>query len=186
MLQVNLNPFPILETDRLLLRRIVAEDIKELFFMRSDPGMMEYIKKPLCQREEEALEFLERIETGISTNTGINWGITLKGQAAIIGTVSIWRIDREHYRGEVGYALMPQYQGSGIMREALSTVINWGFSIGLHTLEANIDPGNTASRRVLESLGFEQDAYRKEDYYYDGHFYDTASFSLIEPTPPKQ
>jgi ribosomal-protein-alanine N-acetyltransferase len=89
---------------------------------------------------------------------------------------------KEHYRGEVGYVLLPEYQGKGIMHEALGAVIAYGFDVmKLHSIEANTNPNNTPSHKLLERHGFVREAYFKENYYYNGKFLDSAIYSLITP-----
>ena len=86
----------------------------------------------------------------------------------------------EHYRAEIGYMLNPAYQGKGIMSEALSIIIQYGFNnIGLHSIEANANPANQASIKLLEKIGFVREGYFKENYYFNGNFLDSAIYSLI-------
>ena len=81
MLVLNFKPFPNLESDRLLLRRLVENDVKEIFAMRSDAENMKYIPRPLLKNHEEALEHLAMIDSGIDKNEAINWAITIKGRS---------------------------------------------------------------------------------------------------------
>lgn len=180
MLSVNFSPFPMLTTERLELRRVTYADAAEIFFMRSDPGMMQYIKRQPCLSIEEARGWVDKVDGIIDNNDGISWGIYLKGDNKLMGTGGTWRFDKDHYRGELGYALIPQYQGQGIMHEALTAIIHYAFhTIGLHSIEANIDPANLASQRVLERLGFAREGYLRESYFYEGVFNDTAVYSLL-------
>jgi ribosomal-protein-alanine N-acetyltransferase len=181
MLECNFTPFPVLATERLLLRQTVPEDVNEIFFFRSDPGILQYINKEPIQFPEQALQFIQMITDNLTANTGVSWGITWKEQPAkIIGTIALWRIEKEHYRAEIGYTLHPLYQKKGIMDEALKAVIHYGFSImGLHSIEANINPENVASRKLLEQNGFVQEGYFRENFYFQGAFYDSATFSLL-------
>jgi ribosomal-protein-alanine N-acetyltransferase len=69
------------------------------------------------------------------------------------------------------------------MTEAIGAVLGFGFTtMGLHSVEAQIHPENTGSRRVLEKLGFVQEGYFRENFYEpaDGSFTDTAVFSLLQ------
>lgn len=181
MLEINFNTFPVLKTERLLLRQLDDRDIDAYFFFRSDPRVMQYLDRPPVQTKEEVLEFMNKVKTNFVQNEGISWTINLADNpGAMIGDVAIWRIDKTHHRGEVGYMLHPDFQGRGIMHEALSAVLRYGFEqMGLHSMEANINPENKASRRLLERCGFVQEAYFRENYYYDGRFTDSAIFSLI-------
>jgi ribosomal-protein-alanine N-acetyltransferase len=68
------------------------------------------------------------------------------------------------------------------MQEAMTVVLEYGFNtIKLHSVEANVNPNNTRSIQLLEKNGFVREAYHRENYYYNGHFLDSAIYSLIDP-----
>src|SRR5690242_17392351 len=99
MLQLNFTPFPELSTDRLLLRRITVKDAPELFFLRSDPAVLQFISKEPAKTMQDIMDFLARIDNNIDTNEAILWGITLKEDPSkIIGTICYWNIQKENYR----------------------------------------------------------------------------------------
>ena len=180
MLTLNFAPFPNLETERLLLRRVNPTDIKEIFALRSNPQTMQYIPRPLLKTDEDALEHIARIDTKIETNDGINWAITLKDNPKLIGVIGHYRIKPEHYRAEIGYMLLPEYHGKGIVSEAVKEAVNYGFQVmKLHSIEAIIDPDNHASAKVLEKNGFIKEAHLKENEFFDGRFLDSVIYSIL-------
>jgi [ribosomal protein S5]-alanine N-acetyltransferase len=179
-LVIQFNPFPILETERLLLRQLTEGDLDAILAIRSDPEVMRYVCRPLMQSREEAAAWYKNVEEILHKNTGINWAICLKPDTRMIGSMALWRIDKDNHRGEVGYMLPPQYWGKGITTEALTIAIDYAFeTLHLHSLEGQIDPANIASRRVLEKHGFVQEAYFKENFYFNGQFLDTVVLSLL-------
>ncbi|RTZ03727.1 N-acetyltransferase [Flavobacterium bomense] len=180
MLAINFSPFPDLETERLLLRRVNTNDIKEIFELRSNPETMKYIPRPLVKTNEDALEHIAMIDTKIEANEGINWAITLKDNPKLIGVIGHYRIKPEHYRAEIGYMLLPEYHGKGIISEAVKEAVNYGFQImKLHSIEAMIDPDNDASAKILEKNGFVREGHLKENEFFDGRFFDTLIYSLL-------
>jgi [ribosomal protein S5]-alanine N-acetyltransferase len=180
MLDINFYPFPNLETERLYLRRIVNEDVNEIFKLRSDQETMKYVPRPIAKTKDEALEHIELIESKIANNEGINWAITLKGKPKLIGIIGHYKISPENFRAEIGYMLLPEYQGKGIMTEAIKVVVHYGFyTLKLHSIEAIIDPENLASEKVLQKNNFVKEAHLKENEYYDGRFLDTVIYSII-------
>lgn len=180
MLAINFSPFPELETERLLLRRVNTNDIKEIFALRSNPETMKYIPRPLVKTNEDALEHIAMIDIKIEANEGINWAITLKDNPKLIGVIGHYRIKPEHYRAEIGYMLLPEYHGKGIVSEAVKEAVNYGFQVmKLHSIEAIIDPNNDASAKVLEKNGFIKEAHLKENEFYEGRFFDTVIYSLL-------
>jgi len=182
MLQVKFQPFPQIATERLLLREITKADAADLFALRSNNDLMRYIDRPLAQTMQDALNLIEIIITALKNNDGITWAITLKNDPQLIGTIGLWRIIKEHYRAEIGYLLSDAFQRQGIMQEAITAVINYGFNImQLHSIEANVNPNNTASIMLLEKNKFIREAYFRENYYYNGKFIDSLVYSLITP-----
>jgi ribosomal-protein-alanine N-acetyltransferase len=182
MLSLNFTPFPVLETERLLLRQITLTDAPQIFFLRSDTEVMQYIDLTPAATTQDAIDLIQKIETALQNNDGITWGITLKGNNELIGTIGFWNITKEHYRAEIGYLLHPAQQRKGIMKEAIKKVLVYGFStMKLHSVEANTNVNNKASQKLLESVGFLQEAYFRENYFYNGKFLDSMIYCLLAP-----
>ncbi|WP_162128191.1 GNAT family N-acetyltransferase [Flavobacterium phycosphaerae] len=180
MLTINFHPFQNLETERLVLRRIDENDVEEVFAMRGNPETMKYIPRPLAKTREDALEHIAMIEEKIASNVGINWGITVKGSNKIIGIIGHYRIQLENHRAEIGYMSLPEYNGKGYITEAIKAVVRYGFEqMNLHSIEAVIDPDNTASERVLLKNGFVKEAHILENELWEGKFWDTVIYSLL-------
>ncbi|KAF2518002.1 GNAT family N-acetyltransferase [Flavobacterium foetidum] len=182
MLEFNFTPFPVVETERLLLDRVTDSDVKEVFQLRSNPETMKYIPRPLVTNHEGALEHIKMINDKIEENICINWGIRLKGSPKLLGIIGFYRMQPENYRSEIGYMLNPDFHGKGIITEAVKKLIKFGFEeLKLHSIEAVIDPENTASEKVLQKCGFVKEAHFKESDFWDGKFLDKVIYSLLEP-----
>lgn len=182
MLHPGFRPFPELITERLKLGRITKNDVDELFLLRSNPNTMQYIDRPPAQTPDDAHKLIRVIEDLLAAGDGITWGIYLKDQPELIGTIGLWRIIKEHHRAEIGYLLHPAWQRKGLTHEALIKVLEYGFSVlKLHSVEANVNPLNKASICLLEKNGFVREAWFKENYYYNGVFKDTLIYSLLTP-----
>jgi ribosomal-protein-alanine N-acetyltransferase len=182
MLSLNFDPFPELSTERLNLRRIIENDAEEIFFLRSDKQMIQYLDRDPAKSVKDAIEWIRKTNEGIDNNLNITWGITLKNETKLIGTITFWNIKKEHYRAETGYILHTACQGKGIMHEAMAAILEYGFkTMKLHSVEANVNPANEASIKLLKRNNFIQEAYHKENFYYNGKFFDSVIYSLITP-----
>jgi [ribosomal protein S5]-alanine N-acetyltransferase len=181
MLEVNFQPLPDLNTERLILRKINNNDAEQVFQLRSDKEVMKHIGKYPMTSIDEANAFIKLIIDLLEINSGITWAIALKEEPnKLIGTIGLWRLIKEHYRAEIGYMLHPTYWKKGITKEAILKVIGFGFiELKLHSIEGRINPQNTASAKTLESTGFVREAYFKEDFFFNGKFTDTAIYSLL-------
>jgi ribosomal-protein-alanine N-acetyltransferase len=180
MLLLNFKPFPLLSTERLNLRRMTEADSKEIFFLRSDKQMLQFLDREPAKSIDEAVKWIKMINEGIDNDQFIAWGIELKNETKLIGTITFWNIKKEHYRAEIGYALHTNYQRRGLMQEAIASVLEYGFTkMKLHSVEANVNPANQSSIKLLERNHFVREAYHKENYYYNGKFVDSAIYSLL-------
>ena len=180
MLTINFTPFPNLETERLLLRRVNESDVNEVFALRSNPETMKYIPRPLVKTIDNALEHIAMINAKIENNEGINWAITYKGSPKLIGILGHYRIKPEHHRAEIGYMLHKEHNGKGIITEAVQEVVKYGFNeMKLHSIEAIIDPKNFGSEKVLQKCGFIKEAHFKENEFFEGRFLDSVIYSIL-------
>lgn len=181
MLHPQFYPFPNITTSRLLLREVVALDALRLFTLRSNNEVMRFIEHNRAKSIHDIHQLIAKIDTQQANGTGINWAITLQGSDELIGTVCLFNIQNEHYRAELGYLLDPNFHGKGIMIEAVTAIIQYGFNtLGLHSMEAHINPENVASQKVLERVGFVQEGLFKENFFCGGEFTDTAIYSLLK------
>ncbi|NEU09984.1 GNAT family N-acetyltransferase [Flavihumibacter sp. R14] len=180
MLQVSFTPFPVLESERLYLREITDQDVNEVFALRSDPATMRYIPRPLAKTQQDARDHISMISKGVSDNEFINWAIALKEDNKLIGMICLLRMQLKNFRTEIGYILHPDFHGKGIMDAAIKEVINYAFNtLKFHSIEAVIDPANSASEKVLLRNNFIKEGHLKENEFYDGRFLDTVIYSLI-------
>ena len=152
---LNLTSFPQLMTERLLLRRLSEADAHDLLMLRSNEQVNQFLDRPACIDLEAARSFIAKIEKGIDNKQSLYWVITLKGNDKLIGTICLWNFDADKMQAELGFELFPGLQGKGIMREALSEVLAFGFKeLKLKTITALTNPGNLPSIKLLEKTGF--------------------------------
>jgi ribosomal-protein-alanine N-acetyltransferase len=155
---MNFKSFPEIKTERLLLRKIEASDSDEILFLRSDTSVNKFIERPenrKTKNKTDAVKFIYEINESFKKNKSITWGITLKNDSKIIGTICLWNFSKINKTAEIGYDLAPKYHGKGIMNEALKMIIDFGFKeLKLYKIEALTHVDNENSRRLLENNGF--------------------------------
>ena len=159
-------PFPELTTERLVLRELKESDHELILFLRSDKTVNAFIERPEDRKTkttEDAIRFIKEIHGYAESNTSITWGITLKEQPNIVGTICLWNFSEDRKTAEVGYDLHPNYQGLGIMSVALKLVLAYGFNrLHLDKIEAFTHKDNVSSIKLLERGGFVLMAHRKD------------------------
>jgi [ribosomal protein S5]-alanine N-acetyltransferase len=181
MLNINFNPFPVLETERLTLRRLTNNDLIAVKNLRGNPENMKFIPRPLIKTDEEGLAHIKIINDRIDSNEGINWVISFKNKPEFIGLLGLYIIHVENFRAEIGYMILPEFNNQGIITEAILAVNNYGFDVmNLHSIEAIIDPENYASEKVLIKNGFVKEAHFIENAFMEGKFWDSVIYSLLK------
>lgn len=180
MIEINFNPFPVLTTERLVLRALKPSDEQTIFRLRTEPQVIQHIARLPYTDTLQATNFITFINKASANNESIFWAITQKESGAMIGTACIWNINKANERAEIGYDLLPEHQGKGWMSEAIAIVIKYGFNdMKLHSLEANINPANNASIKLAERAGFIKEAHFKENVLFEGEWRDTLIYSLL-------
>jgi ribosomal-protein-alanine N-acetyltransferase len=177
---VSFDPFPILETPRLLLRRLGPGDAEALLRIQQDPQVTRFLGRDPDTSLEQILKRIELVDSNVRESAGITWALVLRETGALIGTAGLWRWVKPHRYAEIGYQLASAYWGRGLMTEALLPVLRYGFEVmEVHRIEGNTDPQNGASARVLEKLGFQQEARLRENWFYNGAFTDSVIYGLL-------
>ncbi len=152
---MNFHPFPVLKTERLILREMRLSDALDLYEMRQDVRMHENTDTLPDQSIEETIKYLEKMKSGVQNNRWIIWSIEHEKTNKVIGSICIWNIDETLSTGELGYGIMPSFQGQGFMKEALLSVVHYGFhNLPLKSLEAYTEKNNITSIKLLETLHF--------------------------------
>jgi ribosomal-protein-alanine N-acetyltransferase len=148
--------FPKLITERLLLRSLEDTDYELIHKLRSDEVVNAFVGRDNSSTLEKAKEFILKIQNLVERNEGLYWVIQLKRNNDLIGTVCLWNFDLENEIVEIGYEMLPEFQGKGIMSEALKKVIAYTFEeIKAKLITAFPSSDNINSVAILEKLNFE-------------------------------
>jgi RimJ/RimL family protein N-acetyltransferase len=175
------NSLPVIKTSRLTLRWISEDDIDSLYEIFSDPQVMRYwATTPLLDREA-AVAMQSDIAKGNLNDTVWKWGVALSDNDKLIGTCTLFHLNLDNGRAEIGYALGRAYWGNGYMNEALKALVKHAFEVvQLRRLEADVDPRNAGSIRTLERLGFQREGYLRERWHVGGEIQDALFYGLLK------
>ena len=173
--------FPELESERLLFRRILQSDAKDLFLLRSNDDVLRFMDVPRHHSISDSEKLIHTLDESYENETGINWVIVEKRSNSFAGYFGFWRMIPEHCRAEIGYAIKPEFWGKSYMYETINKMVRFGFeNMMLHSIEANVNPLNERSKKVLERIGFKKEAHFRENYLFNGEFLDSIIYSLLE------
>ena len=180
-LQIQLHTFPTLETERLLLRQLAVSDAPDYFLFMSDEENIRYYDPAPMTQLEHAEKSIERHRRRFAGQEALRWGITLKGENRVIGNGG-YAWEAENHLAVLSYILSKHYWNQGIMTEALTAMIQFGFDhLHVHRMEAQVASPNLASIRLLEKLGFQEEGRLRDRQYVNHQFVDESIFALINP-----
>ena len=155
MLNRSFVPFPILATERLILRQLVINDEQEIFILRSDREINKYLDRQISNTIDDARDFINKINANINKNDSLYWAITLGDSNLLVGTICLFSFSDEDSKCEIGYELLTNFQGQGIMKEAAEKVVDYAFNtIKVQKIEAIFHRDNQRSINLLEKLLF--------------------------------
>jgi ribosomal-protein-alanine N-acetyltransferase len=150
--------FQSLSSKRLILRKPMLDDAREIFNLRSNEQVNQYLDRQAATSIEEAATFIEKILAIINRNEGCYWAICLKENPRPVGTICCFDFSSDQTTAEIGYELHPSYQHKGIMQEAFTTVLHYGFQVlQLKSITAFPSADNVPSIRLLERNGFKRE-----------------------------
>lgn len=173
-------PVPALAGARVRLRPLRESDADDLFALHSDPRVMRYWSFPAWTERKQAVERLAQLERDNAQSEFYTWATTIADADRLAGTVSLFALNRAHLRAELGYALASPAWGKGYATEAVRLAIAFAFdSIGLARLEADIDPRNEASCRLVERVGFRREGLLRKRWHVAGEITDSAMYGLL-------
>lgn len=173
---------PTITTPRLSLRWISEDDVDAFYTIYSNPEVMRYWSTPPLPNRDAAGKLISEIHKGFERRELLKWGIALRTDNTLIGSVTLFHPEFTHRRAEIGYALGRAHWGQGYMQETLQAVLAFAFEeLEFHRIEADVDPRNAASIRTLERLGFQREGYLRERWQVNGEIQDAFFYGLLRP-----
>ena len=163
-----------IETERLQLKEINENHVEDIFKIRSNEFINQYVQRNSPKNNYDALQFILTIKERTKDNQSFYWGISLKDQSNLVGTICLYNFSDDRKVAEVGYELLPDYHRQGIMSEALKAVVDFAFDdLYLHEVLAMTNKFNENSKGLLSKHDFVLEEGREDD-----GFPDNLVFSL--------
>ena len=175
------DPFPTLETARLRLRESRLSDAEGIFAVLSAESVTRHYNLSPLASVEEARALVERRAAALRRGERIRWAIARRSDDGVVGSCGYVHWDQQARRAEVGYELHPDEQGQGLMHEALTVMLAFGFAqMHLNRVEAFVVPENEPSLRLLRRLGFAEEGLLRDYGFWKDQFHDLRLFSLLK------
>ena len=165
---------------RLTLRPVVPSDLPDLLEVNGDPEVTRFLPYPTWQSLQDGDAWLARMQTLAAAGTGQQLVVARNSDSRVLGSLLLFRYEEASQRLEVGYVLGRQYWGQGYMREALVAACAHAFtSMDMRRIEAEVDPANAGSCRLLLGLGFVLEGTLRRRWVDKGVAHDTHIFGYL-------
>lgn len=173
--------FPMLETQRLVLRELTAADAEQVFEVFSDPAVMQFYDCEAFTTVDEAKALIQRFGQWFANESGFRWGVALKSEPrVVIGTCGLFGWNRRARQATLGYELAQRYWRRGLMTEAVRAIVGHAFrDLDMHRIRATVVTANEASARLLEGLSFQREGLLRDAQFVNGKFDSLFSYALL-------
>ena len=156
-------PFPELFGKRIRLRALADGDCDAIYRLRADKTVAALLCRHAYTTKKQAEERMVFLRDDIVKQKSITWVVSPTGQRDFLGSICLWSFSKEQNKAEIGYELLPEHRGHGIMREAVPLVAQFGFSqMGLSYIDAYPPKDNPRSIHLLEECNFRKTGERSE------------------------
>ena len=171
---------PVLETPRLILRRINMHDAQDLYNYGRDPLVAKHVLWNAYKNIFEARSYVRYMVRKYRSGSAASWGIEYRRTGRIIGTIGFMWVQTDNCSAEVGYSLSRDYWNNGIMTEALREVIRYGFlGLRLNRIEAQHETCNPASGAVMRKCGMAKEGTLRQRLFNKGKYVDVDMYSIL-------
>jgi [ribosomal protein S5]-alanine N-acetyltransferase len=173
--------FPTLETERLKLVEITQKYAQSLFEIFSLEKVTQYYGSETFTGIEEANKLIEMFQKNFYEKRSYRWGIILKENKQLIGTIGLNGLQIKNKKAEIGYELHPSYWRKGYTTEAIKEVLRYSFGeLELNRIGAVVYIENNASFTLLKGLGFSKEGELRDYFYQNNEYHTTHMLSLLK------
>jgi len=171
---------PVLQTKRLVLRRMLKSDYKDMYEYACQPQVTRYLLWDPHDSEAYTYKYLQYIQSRYRSGEFYDWAIVCRENNKMIGTCGFTRFISEHNGAEIGYVVSPAYWGMGLAPEAASAILRFGFTeLRLNRIEAKFMVGNERSRRVMEKIGMTYEGTLRQSMHVRGDYVSVGICSIL-------
>lgn len=163
-------------TERLILRSLTEYDAPEILAIRSNASINEFLQRNPPKNSFEALDFILNIKRKTAKNEILFLGIFLQNSPKLVGSICLWNFAKDRETAELGYELLPEFHGKGIMSEAVVFILNYGFKdLHLNKIEAFTNKNNLSSIKLLLRNKFILKENRRDEKYTENIIFELNS-----------
>ena len=174
-------PMEEIETERLLLRRMEMRDARDLFEYSRDEEVARYVLWEAQKNVSESRAYIKFMLRKYRAGDPASWCIVRKDEGRVVGTIGYMWFQPENNAAEVGYSLARDCWNQGFMTEALTCVLEFGFTrLNLNRIEAQHECDNPASGHVMRNAGMKHEGTLRQRIYNKGRFADVDLYAILK------
>lgn len=172
---------PILETERLILRKLTMNDLEDIYSYASNEEVSKYVTWETHRTLTDTTNFIEYVLNLYENKQVAPWAIEHKKHKTCIGTIDFVWWQPAHKSAELGYVISHKYWGMGIATEAAQKLITFGFeNMELERIQARCFIENTRSERVMKKIGMTFEGIIRKGMYIKGKHWDLKLYSILK------
>jgi [ribosomal protein S5]-alanine N-acetyltransferase len=170
-----------LRTERLSIRVVSPADLPDLLQVNGDDEVTRFLPYATWQSMDDARAWLARMQAMMDAGTGHQLVLERTADAKMIGSALLFKHDEPSRRVELGYVLARAAWGQGLMHEATRALCAQAFgAMSIRRIEAEVNPANAASCKLLERLGFKLEGTLRQRWHAKGVVYDTCLYGCLQ------
>lgn len=172
----------LLETERLILRRLHEDDAKQMYEnWASDKKVVTYLTWPVHKNIEVTKNILIEWMEQYNQNNYYQWGIEIADTNQLIGTISVVNQIEKINSMEIGYCIGSKWWNQGYTSEALKAVIDYLFNeVGCYRVDAKHDPRNPHSGDVMKKCGMKYEGTLRQYDVNNLGICDVCYYSILK------
>ena len=181
MYTIYFKPFPTIETERLILRKVKKTDVSDLYEYCKSPISAKYADWEPHEDISVTKQYVAWLLNSEKHSKYFTWCIEEKESGKVIGTCSFTSMDKDFKIAEIGYGILNNYWGNGYATEAVGAIMDYGFcTVGLVRIFARIIKGNIASVKVAKKLNMECEGFLRKGAWCKGKGKDIYIYAITD------
>ena len=171
---------PVLETERLVLRRLEMGDAQDIYDYGKDPLVAKHVLWDAHTSVSDTKSYLRYMLRKYRAGEPSSWCIVEKSTGKVVGTIGYMWYQKDNSACEVGYSLARRCWNRGYMTQALNAVLDYTFrELGINRVEAQHETDNGASGAVMRKCGMTKEGTLRSRLYNKGRYVDVDLYSIL-------
>lgn len=177
---VSNNHYPIIETDRFIMRNFCLDDLQDVHDYYSDDEVTKYTQSSKHDDIEVTRNMIHKLMSSYENKKGIAWCIENKTDKKVIGNIGIFGVSPSGHKAEIGFTVSKDYWGKGYGTEMIVNALHFALEkMEINRVEGKCKVDNIGSSKAMEKAGMKLEGTLRDYSIKNGHYYDVNIYSMI-------